>query len=209
MPGSSLWLLPPPSHPLHWILTTLITSTLPPLFPAESSSSTLAPHFFHPHMTLTSEISPSLYGDNPQEWLDSIPFPSASEVRVRFRDVATQDVFFRRCYLRVGVEGVRGVVGIARARGVEGEDEVGEKTRRWVEWWLGEYGPHVSLMYGSAMMDEGKMERVTKAVEEAGVKLSMKDADGEDGDGWDGGVVWLVPTGRPIDEWKPIAVREL
>jgi 2',3'-cyclic-nucleotide 3'-phosphodiesterase len=146
MPGSSLWLLPPPSHPLHSILSTLVTSTLPSLLPAESSSSTLAPHFFHPHMTLTSEISPALYGDNPQEWLDSIPFPSTSQVRVRFKDVATQDVFFRRCYLRVGVEGVREVVGIARARGVEGENEVGEKTKRWIEWWLKEYGPHVSLM---------------------------------------------------------------
>jgi 2',3'-cyclic-nucleotide 3'-phosphodiesterase len=58
-------------------------------------------------------------------------------------------------------------------------------------------------------MDETKMERVTKTVEEAGIKLSAKGADGDDGDGWDGGVVWLVPSDRPIAEWKPIAVREL
>ncbi|KAK0616739.1 2',3'-cyclic-nucleotide 3'-phosphodiesterase [Immersiella caudata] len=208
MPGSSLWLLPPPSHPLHSILSTLITTTLPSLFLSESSSSTLAPHFFTPHMTLTSEISPSVYGKSPQAWLDSIPFPPTSEVHVRFKDVTTQDVFYRRCYLRVRVEGVREVVGIARARGVEGEDEVGEKTRRWVEWWMEEYGPHVSLMYGSVPMDEDKIERVVKAVAEAGIELS-KSADGEDGDGWDGGVVWLVPTDQPIAEWKPIAVREL
>lgn len=47
------------------------------------------------------------------------------------------------------------------------------------------------------------MEVVRRAVEEAGVKV------GEEGSGWVGGVVWLVPTDRPIGQWKPIAVREL
>ncbi len=27
--------------------------------------------------------------------------------------------------------------------------------------------------------------------------------------GWTGGTVWLVPTDQPLDEWKPIATREL
>lgn len=48
------------------------------------------------------------------------------------------------------------------------------------------------------------MEVVRRAVEEAGVKIG-----GEGASGWEGGVVWLVPTDRPIGEWKPIAVREL
>ena len=52
-------------------------------------------------------------------------------------------------------------------------------------------------------MDEERMEVVRRAVGEAGVKL------GEEGSGWEGGVVWLVPTDREIKEWKPIAVREL
>lgn len=54
-------------------------------------------------------------------------------------------------------------------------------------------------------MDEGRMEMVRQAVGEAGVKIG----EGEEGSGWEGGVVWLVPTDRPIGEWKPIAVREL
>lgn len=50
------------------------------------------------------------------------------------------------------------------------------------------------------------MEVVRRAVEEAGVKIG----EGEEGaSGWEGGVVWLVPTDKPIGEWKPIAVREL
>ncbi|KAK0644216.1 2',3'-cyclic-nucleotide 3'-phosphodiesterase [Cercophora newfieldiana] len=210
MPGSSLWLLPPPSSPLHSALKTLITKTLPSLLPSESTFSILAPDFFPPHMTLTSEISPSLYGDYPQAWLDSIPFPSAEDVCVRFGDVASQEVFYRRCFIRVGLEGVRAAVGIARARGVTGEEEVGERTKEWVEWWVREYGPHVSLMYGGVSMDEVKMERVAKAVEEAGIKLCADGSDDtKDASGWDGGVVWLVPTDQPISEWQPIAVREL
>jgi len=51
-------------------------------------------------------------------------------------------------------------------------------------------------------------------MEDAGSKLSGWEASVEgqgDGqsNGWDGGVVWLVPTDRLIAEWKPIAVREL
>jgi len=159
-------------------------------------------------MTLTSEISPTLYGNDPQAWLDSIPLPSAEEVKVRFEDVAGQDVFYRRCFLKVEVEGVGGVVAITRARGVEGEKEVGEKTRRWLDWWVAAYGPHVSLMYGGVEMDEGKMDEVRKVVEDAGINL-QRGAEAGEGSGWDGGVVWLVPTDRDIKEWKSIAVREL
>ncbi|KAK1836781.1 putative cyclic phosphodiesterase [Podospora conica] len=195
MPGSSLWLLPPPTSPLHRTLTTLITTTLPTLLPLESTSATLSPSFFAPHLTLTSNIPPSVYTSSPQAWLDSLPLPS---VRIRLTDLCTHDVFFRRCFLQVARErGVEELAAVARKWGVEGGDE--ERVRGWLEG----YGPHVSLMYGSVPMDEERMGVVRKAVEEAGVAL------GEEGSGWEGGVVWLVPTDRPIGEWKPIAVREL
>lgn len=58
---------------------------------------------------------------------------------------------------------------------------------------------------GNVPMDEERMEAVRRAVEEAGVKVG----EGGKGGGWEGGVVWLVPTDRPIGQWKPIAVREL
>lgn len=53
---------------------------------------------------------------------------------------------------------------------------------------------------------------MAKAVREAGV--GFKDeapVPGEQSgwDGWEGGVVWLVPTDRPISQWRPIATREL
>lgn len=55
---------------------------------------------------------------------------------------------------------------------------------------------------GSVGMNEEKLARVATAVEEAGIKLS-------EGDGWDGGMLWLVPTDKSIQEWKPLAVVPL
>jgi 2',3'-cyclic-nucleotide 3'-phosphodiesterase len=58
------------------------------------------------------------------------------------------------------------------------------------------------------------LKDIAKVVQEAGIKLSEEPAEGlEQGsawDGWDGGVIWLVPTDKPISEWgKPIATRQL
>ncbi|KAK4199324.1 putative cyclic phosphodiesterase [Triangularia verruculosa] len=215
MPGSSLWLLPPPTHPLFPILTKLISSTLPAKFPSEAASSPkVTPHFFSPHMTLTSDISPSVYGSDPQAWLDSLPFPSVDKVRVRFGKVKSQDFFYRRCYISVGYEDVEEITGVARARGVYGEhDQQGEKTKEWLEWWRKESGPHVSLMYGDVPITEEKMREIGQVVASAGVTLpedeQITKEERKGHDGWEGGVVWLVPSDGPIEDWKPIAVREL
>lgn len=142
MPGSSLWLTPPPSHPLYAILTNLIETSIPDHFP----DPTPRPPIFSPHMTLTSNVSPSTYGDQPQSWLDGIAFPSALEVNVKFEKVKTEDVFYRRCYIKCAFDGVKDLAAIARARGVEGEAVVGEKTGAWLAEWKEAFGPHVSLM---------------------------------------------------------------
>lgn len=140
MPGSSLWLVPPPDHPLHGILAELVTKTLPAKFPAEVGP------LFSPHMTLTSNIEPSIYGDNPQQWLDSIPWPKGSEVKPQFGVVKTEDVFFRRAYIKLGFDGVRDIAALARARGVEAEEDIGPKTEKWLAEWVAAFGPHVSLI---------------------------------------------------------------
>lgn len=99
-------------------------------------------------MTLSSGISPDLYGDDPQRWLDSIPWPSAHEVKVRFEGINSQNTYYRRCYAKVKLdEGIKKIAGLARARGVNGEEDAnGAKTQEWLEWWRKEFGPHVSLM---------------------------------------------------------------
>ncbi|CAJ2501890.1 Uu.00g047430.m01.CDS01 [Anthostomella pinea] len=172
MPGSSLWLVPPPSHPLRDILSTLINMTLPARFPELTRVS------FSPHVTLTSNVPPSRYGDKPLDWLDAVPWPSADEVRVCFGDVRTEDVFFRRCYVKVGFEGVKKVAGIGRA--------------------------------GDASIDDHTLQEIRDVVREAGVRLDgLGSGDREGFGGWEGGEVWLVPTDRPVEGWKPIAVKTL
>ena len=154
MPGSFLWLVPPASHPLHIILTNLITTTLPPLLSSSPHNPTFAPH-----ITLTSDIPPDTHGPDPQAWLDSIPWPSRpGSVRVRLLPSGPRtddDAFFRRCYLPVDPGGgVADLAALARAWAVEGEGEGGaesggERTAAWLRGWLAGFGPHVSLVYGS------------------------------------------------------------
>ena len=139
MPGSSLWLVPPPSHPLHGI-AGLIAEGLPGRFAGKTGPA------FAPHLTLTSGVAPSAYGAAPQKWLDAVPWPAGRDVRVHFEAVATEDVFFRRCYAKVSFDGVRGVAGLARARGVLAEETIGDATEAWLEEWRRGFGPHVSLI---------------------------------------------------------------
>ncbi|KAI0125025.1 2',3'-cyclic-nucleotide 3'-phosphodiesterase [Xylariales sp. AK1849] len=205
MPGLSLWLVPSTTHPLYAILAKLISETLPAEFSDEKGPS------FIPHLTLTSDISDSTYKEEgPQRWLDSIPWPVSHDIKVRFKTVKTQDVFVRRCYIQVDFDGVKNVSGIARARGVNDEKEVGEKTERWFEEWKTAFGPHVSLIYGNNPIDEATLEDITKVVRRAGVQLEGTNVEGNGGmSGWEGGSVYLVPTNLSIERWKPIAVRSL
>jgi 2',3'-cyclic-nucleotide 3'-phosphodiesterase len=61
---------------------------------------------------------------------------------------------------------------------------------------------------------DGALREITVIVMQAGIKLSEESlADAKETaswNGWDGGVVWLVPTDKPVSEWgKPIATRRL
>ncbi|KAH7305521.1 2',3'-cyclic-nucleotide 3'-phosphodiesterase [Stachybotrys elegans] len=203
MPGSSLWLVPPTEHPLHKLLSDIISHHLPAQFPELTGPT------FSPHMTLTSNIDPKTYGDDPQGWLDSIAWPDTSTVHVRLQSLKTEDVFFRRSYLKVEFEGVREAAGVARARGVIGEDSIGPATESWLREWNLAFGPHVSLIYGSVPIEDGKLAEIETLVRNQGVKLSSQSPVAGSFSGWDGGIVWLVPTDRSIDEWKPIATRQL
>lgn len=132
MPGSSLWLLPPEGHPLYAILTTSISQT---------STHFSSPHLFLPHITLTSNISPSTHSPNPQQWLDSLQLPAAITVRAKFGKLNSEDVFFRKLYIQVGKDGVADIAKAARGT-VDGyQDE--EVVQKWVDL---EYVPHLSLL---------------------------------------------------------------
>lgn len=136
MPGSSLWLLPPPNTPLNNDLQTLITETLPSRF-----SETKA-HNFIPHVTLTSNVPASIHFPDPQAWLDGLHLPVSTTITAEVTAVDPDDKFFKKLTLRLKKEG--GLVDLAtacRAQGVLDGDDAGAK--RWAE---DEYLPHLSLM---------------------------------------------------------------
>lgn len=59
---------------------------------------------------------------------------------------------------------------------------------------------------GDVTIDERKLKEIEYAVKESGIGLG----DGSHSmGGWEGGKVWLVPTERGIEDWKPIATRTL
>jgi len=133
MPGSSLWLLPPPSHPLSAILPTLI---------AQTSEHFHSPRRFLPHVTLTSEIPASAYGSDPQAWLDALELPCLGSVEVRFEQLGSENVFVRKLYIKCAKsEGLKQLAKHCRQK-VQGYGE-DDQARAWVD---ERYNPHLSLL---------------------------------------------------------------
>lgn len=133
MPGSSLWLLPPDTHPLNYVLTSLIERTA-----SHFGSSDL----FIPHLTLTSEIYPSTYGSEPQKWLDGLNLPACDDVKVDFEKLSGEDVYFRKLYIKCHkTTGLKALAKVCRKQVAGHEDE--ETAGKWVD---EKFNPHVSLL---------------------------------------------------------------
>ncbi|KAF2747327.1 2',3'-cyclic-nucleotide 3'-phosphodiesteras-like protein [Sporormia fimetaria CBS 119925] len=190
MPGSSIWLIPPESHPLNAILTTLIQKN------SEHFSST---YLFAPHITLTSDVAGLDWYPNPQKFLDSLDLPST--VEVKFSGLESQDPYFKKLFVKVAKnESIRGLAAAAR-RSVRGFGDE-EKAKKWTE---EEYYPHLSLLYHNCpTVSDEEMAKIETLVTEAGVDLR---GEGELG-GWTGGRIVLVCTNRPIDQWQLHTVAE-
>jgi 2',3'-cyclic-nucleotide 3'-phosphodiesterase len=135
MPGSSLWLLPPSSHALQPVFTSLIRKT---------SSIFNSPHLFIPHITLTSSVSPSTYEPDPQRWLDNLALPSLESepsVHVGFKGLESKDIFVKKLYVQVEKPGLEKLARVTRMTVAGYEDP--EVAKKWVE---EEYKPHLSLL---------------------------------------------------------------
>ncbi|KAI9655282.1 MAG: hypothetical protein M1821_005429 [Bathelium mastoideum] len=197
---SSLWLVPPADAPIAKQLSELIAVAIPAHF------AHLTPPQFAPHITLTSEIDPQSYGNEPQEWLNQqISVSPASQPPVIFETLDTEQPFFRKLTIRVEKHPLLTELARAcRAVGVAKDQSVAQK---WVE---DEYRPHCSLMYADTSISQQKLGEVKIALED--VQIKFKDTEqpraGSIG-GWVGGTVWLVPTDRDISMWQPIATRDL
>ncbi|KAF2632106.1 2',3'-cyclic-nucleotide 3'-phosphodiesterase [Macroventuria anomochaeta] len=194
MPGSSLWLLPPETHPLNDVLASLIKRT------ALRFGST---DLFIPHVTLTSDlVSPTSYGSEPQKWLDSLDLQAGGDVQVDFEKLDSEDVYFRKLYIKCQkTTGLKALAKVCRKQVADHMDE--ETARKWAE---ETYNPHVSLLYHDCSQVDAKgLEETSKLAQEEGIDLVER----SEGLSWTGGRVVLVATERPTSEWKPIAQRVL
>ncbi|KAF1841111.1 2',3'-cyclic-nucleotide 3'-phosphodiesterase [Cucurbitaria berberidis CBS 394.84] len=192
MPGSSLWLLPPASHPLNNLLTTLIDKT---------SFHFTSPHRFLPHVTLTSEIYPSAYGSDPQEWLDSLNIEFGTEIAVEFKKLNSEDVFVRKLYIKCKKDDLR-LLALRCRQQVKGFEQA-EKAEEWVNEL---YTPHLSLLYHDCpRIDTEGLSQAGEFAQDLGISVNGQGKLGS----WKGGRVVLVQTDKPIHEWKPIAERSL
>ncbi|KAI9792860.1 MAG: hypothetical protein M1835_007618 [Candelina submexicana] len=134
-PAQSLWLVPPATHPIHNVLSNLITTQIPSV-----PGVTPLPPNFPPHITLTTGIPQNLA--DPQRWLDNIDLGNATQTKVRLLQLDTEDRYFKKVTLRVETAGVQGLASRLRmvknhllGKSTKDADEEG-KT----------YSPHLSLM---------------------------------------------------------------
>ncbi|KAF2154095.1 2, 3 cyclic phosphodiesterase [Myriangium duriaei CBS 260.36] len=207
MPGSSLWLIPPPNTPFNRSLNTWITATVPFRF------SPSKPPAFIPHVTLTSNIPFSLHDTKPtdaQVWLDclELPLPAADapddeKIVVDLAALEAGEPFFKKLTLKVADNLALDSLAIAcRAQGVYSGDF--ERGRTWAKT---EYQPHLSVMYADMPRKEAESKIPALLQDFDRAKSIFKPT--RDGTVAIGGSVVLVPTDKEIDQWKPIARREV
>ncbi|KAK4560574.1 hypothetical protein LTR86_005771 [Recurvomyces mirabilis] len=193
MPGSSLWLVPPEESELYKAIHHLILQNVPAIFP-----DTTLPQFA-PHVTLTSDTTSDQ--EDPQEWLDNSTLPDSVErLRVRIEQLDDGKIFFQSLIMKCekSVE----LCELAVHCRVAGVKDTDSKT---AETWVQErFVPHCSLMYSGIPREEvvTKLDEVSAKI----VDLTMKQSDCRKANGAE---IWLVPTFKSIDQWKPIARRRL
>ncbi|KAM0722007.1 hypothetical protein Q7P37_002933 [Cladosporium fusiforme] len=183
----SLWLTPPENSKIRAALTEAIA------YEVSSALGTSQQHSqFEPHLTLASQIPLQTAGPDPQKWLDEIELPPVSEVEVQFKELATGGAFFKRLFIRCRRS--ESLLQLA----IVCQNFSSEYASR------AQYDPHVSLLYSQ----EPVSEDAKRSLEH---KLAEKDiiVKGDTSSSWRGGTIWLVPTGKDVTDWHPVARRSL
>lgn len=121
---------------------------------------------------------------------------------MKFEKLASEDVFVRKLYIKCEkAEGLKKLALVCR-REVEGFGE-GDKAGQWA---AEKYNPHLSLLYHDCPpVDEEGLAEVEKLAQKVDVSIAGKGDLG----GWRGGRLALVPTDKPIEQWSPIAERDV
>lgn len=205
MPGCSLWLLPPSDSPIQLILSDLVTTKIPSLFPE------LHNVVFEPHMTLTSEITlpPDISGNKrAQRWLDDLPLPKKVNVDVCLESLDVGAQYFKKLILSVSKGPLETFGAHVRSTAVEN----GGMTAA-TSWVKETWAPHVSLMYADIEVTAEKRQEILQVVAEAGIRIEKQNVLLEDGkgdySGWTGGRIALVETWKELRDWEVVAARAI
>ncbi|KAK9461243.1 2',3'-cyclic-nucleotide 3'-phosphodiesterase [Lipomyces oligophaga] len=199
MPGLSLWLSPPPSHPLTSALTSLIASLSDEL----SSTAETNPHFL-PHITITSNIPPTIDPEVIVAFAAAL-FSSSSSTTSTSLDVNLTSVdfgpaYFKKIFFRV--ERSAGLLYLAskvRHSFVPGYALIPGSAEIWTG---NEYDPHLSLVY---MADWPlSQETMNRAIDKANLSIATASISS-----WSGGRIALYETQGSADKWKCLAYRDL
>ncbi len=62
---------------------------------------------------------------------------------------------------------------------------------------------------GDMEVSEAERREILHDVKAAGIGFAADEETTDGIKGWTGGSIWLVPTYEPIENWKPIAERQL
>lgn len=136
MPGSSLWLVPPPSSSFYRVVQNLITNTIPVHFPNTKTRD------FIPHVTITSNIDKSLYDQDPQAWLGSLKLPSSQATPISLETLEPGEPFFKKLTVRTE----KSLQLLQLAAFCRAEAAYGSDSKKALKWAHDEYLPHLSLM---------------------------------------------------------------
>jgi len=117
----------------------LISEGIPAQFP------NLQTHDFLPHITLTSGIDKSLYGNEPQIWLDSLSVPATSAAHplvLKLEALEAGEPFVKKFTARLSkLPEILKLAEACRAEAVTGGNF--DKAREWAQ---EQYLPHMSLL---------------------------------------------------------------
>ncbi|TGZ78828.1 2, 3 cyclic phosphodiesterase [Ascodesmis nigricans] len=189
----SIWLIPPPNHPITPLLSRLISTTLLAHFPPPT-------HPFPPHITLTSSVPSTLNPSEITSWisthLSDLPLPE-----IQFDGVDIGETFFTRVTLRVTkTPPLQSLATLIRQNFAHSRPD-NEDLQVWGE---ETYRPHLSLVYHA--MEAKEVEEKLGEV----VRMEVEDAGVKEGKGaWKGGRVVVVDCWREIKEWRVLAEVEL
>ena len=167
-PTASIWLLPPSGSEIESRLQRLIATILPSVFP-----NTQLP-VFPPHITLTSDVDPSL---DPHTVTSSIEV-SAPPV-IKFEKLDIGKTFFTRITLYLEkTEEITALAVQCRMKYVTKGDE--QEAKKWAE----SFTPHLSLVYMEEVPGPEEVKKVEAEVAKAGIKFGVE--------AWAGGSLALV-----------------